>query len=316
MKKIIQLIKDNHSFLITAHMNLEGDALGSELAMYKILKNLGKRAVVCNHDPSPENYSILPFIKKIKNNVPRKKFDVAFVLDCSDSSRTGKIKDYLGQAKKIVNIDHHISNTYFGDYNWVNPKASSACELIYELAKRIKVIDDDIALCLYTGILTDTGNFTYNNVNSRVHMIAADLLRYKIYPQRIYQHVHSSYLVKDLRFISSLIKKIQLDKSGKISWIKIRRWPKIVRSDLTETIFSIMRLLKDAEIFVLFKRLEKNKIRVNFRSRSRFDVNRIAKFFGGGGHPNASGTTIEDSLDNTEKKVIAFIKRYTNGHKK
>jgi len=297
-------------------MNLEGDALGSELATYLLLRKMNKQATIYNHDSTPQAYSFLPHVKVIKNELDSSyAFDVALVLDCSDSFRTGKVKDYLSRAKIIVNIDHHISNTFFGDVNWVDPKASSASEMIYRLCRELKVMNRKIALCIYTGIFTDTGSFTYSNVSSRVHRIIAELFRYKILPDKIYDSLHSFCQLNDIKFIGKILSSIKADPSGKITWSLIRYWPK-KDYDLTEVIFSIMRFLRDAEVFLLFKKLGKNKVRVNFRSRSKVDVNKVAKFFGGGGHKRASGTTMSGNLSSVEKKVIAFIRRYTNDKKR
>ncbi|RKY39478.1 MAG: hypothetical protein DRP76_03330 [Candidatus Omnitrophota bacterium] len=313
MKRIIQLIKENKSFLITAHLNLEGDALGSEIAIFLLLKKLRKKATIFNHDKTPSAYAFLPQVNKIKNNLGEKEnFDVALVLDCSDSFRTGKVKDYLGRAKTIINIDHHISNTYFGDINWVEPKASSTAEMVYQLCKKLNILDRNIALALYTGIFTDSGNFTYANTTAKVHKIISELMKYNIYPHKVYEKVHSFCKLSDLKFIGRILNNLKVDASGKIVWSLIKKWPK-KEYDLTEIIFSILRFLKEAEVFILFKKIAKNKTRVNFRSRSKVDVNRIAKFFGGGGHKRASGTTVEDEIYNVEKKVISFVKRYTNG---
>lgn len=317
-KKVIDVINNNKSFLITAHMNLEGDALGSELAFYRMLKKLNKEALVYNQDPVPYNYTFLPYSKIIKNEVPRnkkgeeKRFDVGVVLDSSDASRTGIVKDYLSCVRLILNIDHHISNTNFGDTNWIEPTASSASEMVYRICKKLNVIDRDIALCLYTGIFIDTGGFTYANTSYKVHKVIADLLRYGIKPHIIEETLRSLCIPEDLKFIGRIISSLKFDARRKICWAVIENWEE-KNYDLTEIIFSIMRLLKSPEVFLLFKKVDEKKIRVNFRSRRRVDVNRIAKFFGGGGHKRASGTTIEGSLSKVEKNVIAFIRRYTNG---
>jgi phosphoesterase RecJ-like protein len=313
IQKVIDKLKNNKSFLITAHMNLEGDALGSELAMYLILKRLGKKnVVICNNDPTPEIYGFLPSIKVIKHSIKNEKFDVALFLDCSDSSRAGWVKDAMAKAKSIINIDHHISNTYFGDVNWVDPKASSACQMIYKLCEKLGIMDKKIATCLYTGIFTDTGSFTYANTTPTTHKIIAKLIKYGVNPHHIDEELHSLCSTEDLDFISKVASNLKYDARRKICWAQIKKWHDR-GYDLTEIIFSVMRLLKDIEVFVLFKQLGRNKIRVNFRSRNYVDVNKIAQFFGGGGHKRASGTTIEDTMERTCRKVIAFIKRYTNG---
>ena len=324
LKKIVEKINTGKRFLITAHMNLEGDALGSELAVYILLKKLKKKVVICNNDPTPDIYKFLPFTRVIKNTLREDKpveakagadkFDVALVLDCSDVSRAGKVKDIVSKADCIINIDHHISNTHFGDINWVEPSSGSAAQMLYLLCEKFKIMDKNIALCLYTGIFTDTGNFTYASTDSETHKIVASLMKYNLHPHKIYDTIHSLCEPGDLKFIGEIISSLKFDPYRKISWATIAQWQN-KSYDLTEVIFSIMRLLRDPEVFLLFKSVDKNKTRINFRSRGRIDVNRIAKFFGGGGHKNASGTTIEDPLEKTERKVISFIRRYTDGIK-
>lgn len=305
-KRIAELIRSSNSFLITAHMNLEGDALGSELALYLLLKQLKKKVFIYNHDKNPDAYLFLPKIRTIKNRIRDSKFDVFFVLDCSDLSRTGKVKDTPFAWDTLVNIDHHISNTGFGDINWVEPKLSSTCEMIYYLAKELKVINKEIAKCLYTGIFTDSGSFTYASTSSDTHAIAADLMKFDLSPDKIYERVHSLCDPEDIRFIGKQISKLNFSPNGKICWAVISYWQE-KSYDLTDVIFSIMRLLKEPLVFVLFKRVERQKIRINFRSRSRVDVNKIAKVFGGGGHKRASGTTFVGTLKEAENRVISFM---------
>ena len=317
LKKIVDKIKMSKSFLITAHMSLEGDALGSELATYILLKKLKKRVVIYNNDPTPETYKFLPFNRVIKNSIKDEKFDVAMVVDCSDLSRTGKVKDIVNKAGCIINIDHHISNTNFGDLNWVEPSSGSASQVLYHLCEKFKIIDKDIAICLYTGISTDTGNFTYASTDSQTHKIVSVLMEYDLQPHKIYDALHSLYNPSDLNFIGKVISSLKFDPLKKICWAKITDWQN-ENYDITEVVFSMMRQLKDPEVFFIFKRSDKNKTRINFRSRGRIDVNKIAKFFGGGGHKNASGTTIEEPIEKAEKKVISFTRRYIDniGRKK
>ncbi|MCF7873893.1 MAG: bifunctional oligoribonuclease/PAP phosphatase NrnA [Candidatus Omnitrophica bacterium] len=314
IKKIVELIKNNNSFLITAHMNLEGDALGSELSLFLLLKKLNKKVTVYNHDATPDVYKFLPKHKLIKNNFKKGKIDLAFVLDCSDSSRAGKVEDKLNDAGNVVNIDHHISNTFFGDLNWVEPKMSSASEMIYHLAKEMRIMDKNIALCIYTGIFTDTGSFSYANTSPDTHRIVSELMKFNIKPHLIDKEIHSLCVPDDIDFIGKCISRLKFAPGQKISWITISRWQK-KNYDLTEIIFSIMKLLKKPEVFVIFKRISKDRTRINFRSCSKLDVNKVAKFFGGGGHKRASGTTLNKNLKESEKKVINFIKGCLNGKK-
>ncbi len=315
IKKIINLIKQNDKFLITAHRNPEGDALGSELALYFLLKKLDKKAVICNHDLTPEIYKFLPNHKVIKNSLKKSKFDLVFVLDCSSALRTGKVEQRFNDASLIVNIDHHISNTNFGDINWVEPTMSSASEMIYYLSKQLKIMDKKIALCLYTGIFTDTGNFTYACTSSNTHQVIADLMQFGIKPDLVYREVHSLCTIEDIKFIGKCVSQLKFSLNQKICWAQISNWEK-KPYDLTEIIFSIMRLLKKPKVFILFKKISTNKTRINFRSSSKIDVNKIANFFGGGGHQKASGTTLAKEIKKAEKEVITFIKGQINGKSK
>lgn len=315
--KIIDKIKENKRFLITAHVNLEGDALGSELGMYFILKKLAKHVEIYNNDHTPTIYNFLPGKDVITHTFPNNNFDAAFILDCSDVSRTGSVKSHLSKIRYLINIDHHPSNTYFGDLNWIDPVASSTAEMIYKLAHRLGVVDKNIALCLYTGIFTDTGGFTYNNITPNVHRIVAELLKTGIPVNKIHTNLNSFCSLKDLKFISRLLSGLKIDYHNNISWILAKSWPSNNNFDLTEVIFSMMRLLKDIEVFILFKKIGKKKVRVNFRSRtSKVDVNKIAKFFGGGGHKSASGTTMDMDIERAEEEVISFIRRRRNGRLK
>lgn len=306
IKKIIDTIHKNHSFILTAHMNLEGDALGSELAVYLALKKLKKKVVVVNHDLTPEIYNFLPGVKTIRHEFKDEKVDVAIVLDCSDPDRPGRVKDYLSRAKCIINIDHHISNTHFGDLNWVKPQESSTCQMLYRLCEKLNTLDRDIALCLYTGIFTDTGKFSYSNTNADTHRIVANLMKYNINPPAIYEKINSLCVPEDMNVIGKIVASLKFDDTHAICWAPIDKWVD-GDHDLTEVIFSIMRLLKGVEVFILFKNIGKTQVRVNFRSRARVDVNRIAKFFGGGGHKRASGTTMDGTLQSVEKQVTDFV---------
>jgi phosphoesterase RecJ-like protein len=317
LKKVIACLKRHKSFLITSHTNPEGDALGSELAFYELLKKLSKRAVIVNEDKLPHGYDFLPqknIIKKFRKNMQGIEFDCFVVLDCSDLSRSGKVyKINLGQ-KPILNIDHHISNQMFGDVNWLEPDSSSCCEMIYKLYKKLRIsIDKDTAIFLYTGILTDTGSFRYTNTTGFTHRAVADLLRHRLDIIEIYKNIYENIRFVDMKLLSKVLLGMRQGAGGKIIWFQLARSmlkDKKLSFDLTEHILSFGRAIKDAEVVVLFKENLglKDEIRVNFRSQGKVDVNKIASFFGGGGHGAASGATIGGKLDQVRKKVLAKIK--------
>lgn len=315
LKKIIKKIKENNSFLIAAHLNPEADALGSQLALRALLLRLGKKVQIVNEDSVPAEYRFLPAVRSVKKLKAQKiiGFDAFIVLDCSDLGRCRKVSNAAAQAKVIINIDHHLSNDYFGDINWVDCNASSASEMIYELYKKMKVpLNRNIALCLYAGIMTDTGSFRYPNTTVRSLRIAADLLRYGLKPDKIYNKIYQNLSLSEARIIRLIIDTMNTDATGKIVWFKVKKslcGSLPLSYTLVEHILDFGRMIKDADAVVLFKEnSNKGAIRVNLRSK-KTDVNKIAAAFGGGGHKNASGATITGSLNNVESKVIRKIKQ-------
>jgi len=314
LNEIIDKIKSSKSFFITSHIHGDGDSLGSELAIYILLKILNKNVIIVNNEIPVQTYSFLPKFNVIKNKVDKRKYDVSIVLDCTDSHRAGKSKEMIDNADYVINIDHHISNVYFGDINWVKPAISSTSQIIYDLFEKLGIMNKNIALCLYTGISTDTGNFTYDNTTGDTHKIVSHLMEYKINPSIVYEKMHSTCTPLDLIFIGKTISFLKFDSKKKICWAVLANWAER-DYDLTEVIFSTMRLVKDVEVLLLFKEVSNNKVRINLRSTLDVDVNKVAKFFGGGGHKKASGVTIKGSLNIVEKKVIAYIKKNTNTYK-
>lgn len=318
LKKAIACIKNNKNFLITSHTNLEGDALGSELAFYNLLKKIGKTAWVINEDNLPYGYDFLPYknkILKFKDNLKDIEFDCFAVLDCSDLSRTGEVYRLNSKKKPILNIDHHISNQEFGDINWIEPHASSCSEMVYKLYKAMHIpLDRDAAILLYTGILADTGSFRYSNVTSFTHRIASELLKFNLDIPQIYKSIYENIPFEDMKLLARILPAMKRGADGKLIWFQIKRnllRNKKLSFDLSEQILTFGRAVKDAEVVVLFKENlgVKNEIRINFRSQGKVDVNKIAQFFGGGGHKTASGATIHGKIDHIRRRVLAKIKQ-------
>lgn len=320
LKKVIDCIKKYKSFLITSHANLEGDALGSELALFSLLGRLGKRATIVNEDDIPYGYDFLPGkdnIKKFnKRNLKSIKFDCFVVLDSSDLKRTGEVyRINLEAQRPVLNIDHHISNKKFGNINWVEPDVSSCSEMIYKLYKKLGItLNRDAAISLYTGILADTGSFRYSNTSWLTHKIASELLKYDISVPEIFKNVYENITYPDMRILLRTLPRIRRFAQGRVIWLTLRRQMlknKRLSFDLTEHILSFARSIKGVEVGVLFKEKlgRRDEIGVNLRSQGKVDVNKIASFFGGGGHRTASGCTIYGNIDAVRRKVLAKIRR-------
>ena len=317
LKKVVEAIKSNKNFLITTHVNPEGDALGSELVIYRLLRTLGKHAVIINEDNLPAAYDFLPGInkiKKLKKSLKNIKFDCFVALDCSDLKRCGKVSRINLNNRPIINIDHHISNEGFGDINWIEPNASSTSEMLYKLYKRLRIpLDRSTAVSLYVGILTDTGSFHYSNTSALTHKIASELLRLNLDIAKIYKKAYEEIPFSDMKLLSKILPTISRQLHGKIAWLQIRKnllKNKITSIDLTEHLLSFARSIKDVEVAVLFKENlgQKNEVRVNLRSQGKIDVNKIARFFGGGGHKTASGCTIKGRIEDVRRRVLNKIR--------
>jgi phosphoesterase RecJ-like protein len=321
LKKLVASIKRNKYFLITTHTNPEGDALGSELAFYRLLKMMGKRALIVNDDKLPCAYNFLPGINKIKKFKTKHgaiKFDCFIILDCSDLRRCGETYKINIYNKPIINIDHHISNERFGDINWVEPYASSTSEMIYKIYKKLRIpLDRKAALSLYVGIITDTGSFRYSNTAALTHKIAAELIKFKLDVPRIYKNIYENIPFPDMKLLNKILSNVKRQFHGKIAWFQIEQSllkDRIIAIDLTEHILSFARAIKDVEVAVLFKEnfRGKRQVRVNLRSQGKIDVNRIARFFGGGGHKTASGCTVEGRIEDVTRKVLKKIRESFN----
>lgn len=316
LKKVIAALKRHKNFLITTHTNPEGDALGSELAIYRLVKSMGKHAIIINEGATPYGYDFLPGINKIKPFSQRLediKFDAVIIVDCSEIKRCGQVVKLNLSAKTIINIDHHISNTKFGEVNWIEPYASSCAEMIYKLYKKLHLtLNRDSAMPLYVGILTDTGSFHYANTTNFTHKAVSELLKYNLNVAGIYQSLYENIPFEDMKLLIRILPTIRLKAKGRIVYFQILRHllrEKKISFDLTENVLNFGRVIKGVEVVVLCKEnLGKDEVRVNLRSQSpKVDVNKIARFFGGGGHKAASGCTIKGRIEVVRKKVLAKV---------
>jgi bifunctional oligoribonuclease and PAP phosphatase NrnA len=317
LNEICESIKQHDNFLITAHTSPEGDALGAQLGFYNLIRKLGKRGTIISEDKLPYGFDFLPGHKLIRilGKGSKINFDCLVALDCADLKRTGNIYKLNIDHKPVLNIDHHISNQMFGDVNWVDPSASSCSEMIYRLYKKLRMsIDQDTALVLYTGLMTDTGSFRYSNTSSFSHQIAAELIERGINVAQVYRNAYENIPISDVKLLLKLLPKIKFFGQGKIAAFQIDKNLLLGKKpclDLAELLLNFGRAIKGVEVVVLFKKSlgVKNEVRVNLRSQGKVDVNKVAAFFGGGGHKTAAGCTLHGEIKKIIKNVIAKIQK-------
>jgi len=316
LNRICKSIKKYNKFLITAHTRPEGDALGSVLGFYNLVRKMGKQAVIIIDDQLPYGYDFLPGVRHVRQMGQRYKnvkFDCLVVLDCADLGRIGQVAKLNQANKPILSIDHHISNQNFGDVNWVDARASSCSEMIYQLYKRLGLpINKDAALVLYTGLMTDTGSFRYSNTASSTFKAAAELLKSGINVAQVYRHAYENIPAQEVKLLLGFLSKIKFFGQGRIATFQIGTELVSIKKpgiDLADQILSFGRAIKGVEAVILFKEIRGSPswVRVNLRSQGRVDVNKIAAFFGGGGHKTAAGCTVSGGLLAVRRKVIAKI---------
>jgi len=314
IKKAIDILKIYGSFIITAHINPEGDSLGSQLALCHLLEKMGKKAVMINDHKVPGVYQFLPKSNLIRSRLDKRlDYDVAIVLDCPTLDRIGKVKDILDKGKIVLNIDHHISNEKFGKINWVDPKASSCGEMIYNLFKEADCeIDKDSAINLYVAILTDTGSFKYSNTTSKTHRIVGELLDCGLDVSKIQESIYERRSMGEIKLLSAALSNLQVEGAGRIAYTWVtREMAKECGINIkgTEEFINFPRSLDNAEIALFFREEKDGNIHVSFRSTSDADVNKIAAVFGGGGHTKASGCLIKGNMKEVREKVLSEVKK-------
>lgn len=315
--KLLNLIKQNKSFLIVGHINPEADSIGSSLALSLGLRKLGKKDIcVLSRDPVPETLSFLPLSKTVRQKPPAGEFDVVFIIDCNEVSRTG----FEGfRAKKMAVIDHHVlpSNSKTSEFyrslsaSLIDPNAAAAGLLVYRVLTALKVtIDKNIATNLYTAILTDTGGFRYSNASAESLKTAACLVEAGARPWDISKEVYESIPFKSMKLLG--LSLATLERKDGIAWINATKhmFDKTgTTSEDCEDFVDFPRKIKDTEVAVFFRQDGGHTYKLSLRSKGRVNVQKIARSFGGGGHVAAAGCKVTGTLKEVQDKVFRAVRK-------
>lgn len=303
-------IKKAEKAIISAHINPEGDSIGSQVALASLLKRLGKDAVILNEHPVPHSLQFMQGTENILKEMPKDfDFKAAFILDCPDLGRIGKVKEFIKEGTVLINIDHHISNQNFGKINWVDTGASSAGEIVFDIFKSMKMkIEINEAIAMYVAIMTDTGSFRYSNTTAKTHKIAAELIDLGVKPYDIYGKIYENTTLEDTNLLSEVLQTLKITSDKKIAWMWVtKEMLKKTKASLegTEGIINFARAIEDVEVAILFRETgTEDRVKVSFRSKGNADVNELAMSFGGGGHTTASGCNVFGKKEEVEKKVL------------
>ncbi len=290
--------------LLTAHVNPDGDAIGSTLALLQILRGMGKTAQIYLDDKVPKNFTVMPFAEEIRRPREDETFeaDLLVILDTAPD-RIGTVRNLTGAP--ILNVDHHVTNKG-GDFDlYVDADAAATCEIIYRLSRELgATLTTNIAVCLYTGLAADTGFFNYSNTKPATLRTAADLVELGVEPNLISEQVEKRSF-HDVQVMSAALQTTKLFYGGKVAGMFVdEKLSRVV--DTTEGLIDLIRVIDGVEVAFLLTYKEENVCRASMRSRG-VEVSDIAKRLGGGGHVRAAGCTIRDTFENARRILIRTI---------
>lgn len=297
------------------HVGPDGDALGASWGIALAARRAGKEAVASFGEPFvvPDHYSFM----SQEAVVPAKEFpsdlDVVVVCDCASLDRLGSLAPAAESAVTLIVVDHHATNSGFGDIQVIDPQASSTAELIYRLLLKTGwAVDRDVATCLWTGVVTDTGRFQYSNTTPESMRVAAELLergvRSDLAGQELYEKAPFGYFA----VVSAVLGRATLDEALKLVATTLHGTDLEeagIRYEDTDGLIDLVRLASESDVALLIKELEPNDLMASLRSRGDIDVAAIARAFGGGGHHNAAGFSFEGSPGEALEKVKAELSK-------
>jgi len=291
--------------------------VGSNLGLALALEKLGKAVTVAAPGPPPERYSFLPTFERIVDlaKITRRldDYECLFLVDCSDPRRAGLSAADLGKVGRVVNVDHHPSNTIFGHVNYVDPSASAAAEQVRAVIAELGVeLDRDMALCLYVALTTDTGGFRFDNTTAGTHRLAAELLDLGVEPGPVGEIVHDTRTLSSLRLVQKMLGTLSFALGGRIAWVVVTR--KMLEEcgagdEEVEGLVSYPRMVDFVDVCFLLQEMGERTVRVALRSKRDLDVGAVAAALGGGGHRKAAGCLLEGTIERALARVLAEVEK-------
>jgi bifunctional oligoribonuclease and PAP phosphatase NrnA len=312
---VIAAIRDailhRQRFVITSHARPDGDAIGSQVAMAYALRQLGKDVQMVDADPAPPQFQAFPGVGDIQvSPTLRGQFDAVIVMECSDLSRTG-VEGF--DRYFVINIDHHPGNKNYGAINWFDPGAAACGEMVFDVIEALGVVlTPEIATHIYVAILTDTGGFHFSHITPRTFDICRRCTEAGAQPEAIARAVYDSSTMGRLRLMGAVLHNLEFEGSGRAALaavtLELLRQTGATQED-TDGLINIPLTVKDIQAVAFFKEIARDSFRISLRSKGNVDVNRVANAFGGGGHKNAAGCTLNGPYSEVRKKLVAELTR-------
>ena len=306
----IKMVKEANLIYISAHINPDGDAIGSTFAVYFALKQLGKDVHVVMPSYS-EVFEFLPGVKDRVDSIKEDSYDLLIALDSSDHTRLVISDDEYERAKKVIMLDHHQIARPYGDFRYINDNKSSASEIAYLFIKELGVeFDSNIATLLYTGIMTDTGSFNYSNTSSDTLRVTAQLVDYGAKTVEVCKRLNDTIKESKLKLLAKSIDNMEVFYDGKVRYTYVDYLTINglgIHDEDAEGMTNYLRSVEGTEVAVYVRGKSDGSIKVSMRSNGNVDISKIAISFCGGGHPRAAGYTMQDNIDVGKEKLIKAI---------
>jgi bifunctional oligoribonuclease and PAP phosphatase NrnA len=306
LASICRAILDRQRFLLTSHARPDGDSIGSQLAMAYALEALGKQVRLVNADAAPDHYREFPGVDRIEiAERSDAEADALIVMECSDLSRTG----VAGLAHHfIINIDHHAGNRMYGALNWFDESAAACGEMVFDVIRGLGVrLSPQIATHIYLAILTDTGSFHHSNITPRTFDICRQTVEAGVNPAAMARRVFDSNSFGKLKLIGALLDTMELIDNGRLAVLTMDDGMLTVcgcTHNDTEGVINLPLTAREIQAVVFFKVGSNGEVRVSMRSKYDVDVRAVAHGYGGGGHKNAAGFTVQGRLPDVRPQIV------------
>ena len=308
LKEVLKQIERRNRFLLTSHARPDGDAVGSALACCQILRTMGKDADVVLREGVPRIYQGLPFADKVvQAERVNGNYEAAIILECESVQRT-RLEGL--ENRFLISIDHHFSGRPFADVNWIDPEAVATGEMVYRLASAVGVrISPEIATCLYTAVLADTGSFMFAGTNEHTFGLARALVRAGADPVQCARSIYFGHSTAKMRLLGAALSN--LHREGRLAWISVSQEQMEqceAKEEDCEGLVNYALSIRDVEVAVFLRELPGGRYRVSLRSKGGLNVAAVAERFGGGGHECASGCSVEGPLEVAVARILAEIR--------
>ncbi len=306
------LVERAQSVLIGTHLNPDGDAIGSALALSLYLDQIGiPSEVLCHHAP-PFNLQFLPHVDRVRQRPDRNGHDLGVIVDLDSTERLGSTSTYFEAIQKLIVIDHHVPHEAPGDMRIIDQSAPATavilCRLLFDLEADMT---PEIATCLLTGIVTDTGSFRFPNTTPESLVLSAKLLECGGDLGRVSEEVFHRRPLSSIRLLGSMLDAMQIEALGRLAWSSLPNSAFVAcgaTDEDTEGFVNELLAIRKVEVAALFREPKPGRIRVSVRSTGDHDVSEVARDFGGGGHRNAAGMSFETDLDEVVRSVVPRLR--------